>query len=120
MSVQKIRPAVRSGEFRKRIDIQQSTAVSDTEGNPGVTWATFASSWAAIEPLVGTESMTAGQMQYQVSHLVRMRYQAGITTDMRVHETAKNLYLDIQAVIDIDDVGRQLHLMCNARRYEAI
>jgi len=120
MAVASVRPTVKAGDLRRRIVIQTSTPVSDGEGNAGVTWATFASAWAAIEPLTGVEFMSAAMMTDTLSHMVRMRYQPGVTTDMRVYEAATSLYLDIQAVIDIRDIHRQLHLMCQARPYEAI
>jgi SPP1 family predicted phage head-tail adaptor len=120
MPVSSVRPTLRAGGLPRRINIEQSSAVSDTEGDIGVTWSVYCTVWAGVEPLTGTEALMAGQMASTVSHLVQMRYFPGITTDMRVHEPTTNLYLDIQAVINVREAQRSLQLMCMARKYEAI
>lgn len=120
MPVTSTRPRMRAGGIPRRINIEQSTPTSDTEGNPGVTWSVYTTLWANVEPLTGTEALQAGQMASSVSHIVLTRYYPGITSDMRIHEPTSNLYLDIQAVINVREAQQSLQLMCMTHKYEAI
>lgn len=101
---------MRAGELRHRITIQQKTVVRDTYGGETVTWTNTATVWAAVEPLSGREYFSAQQVQAEVNHRIRIRYRAGITTTMRVLWGTR--VFDILAIINLQERGREIHLMC--------
>ena len=77
---------------------------------------TFTTVWAAVEPLRGRAFMEAKAAQSEVSHRVRMRYMDGITAAMKVRFEGRIFSLD--AVLNIGERNRELHLMCVERSDE--
>ena len=70
----------------------------------------FATTWAAIRPLAGNELYKAQQIAQQVSHLVTIPWQMGITQQMTIsYEVAGNTRIfQIKAIEDPDQ--RQVEL----------
>lgn len=95
--------------------IERKTATQDANGEETISWATWATVYAAVEPLRGQEYMAGRTQQASVDTRIRIRYQDGVTTDtMRVRQ-GSDVY-DIEAVIHVREQNRELHLMC--RRQE--
>ena len=107
---------MRSGELRHRIELLASGSVSDGMGGSTSGWSTFATVWAAVEPLRGRAFMEAKAAQSEVSHRVRMRYADGITAAMKVRYEGRIFSID--AVLNINERNRELHLMCVERSDE--
>ena len=101
---------MRAGELRHRVTIQQKSVTRNTFGEEVVTWQDVATVWAAIEPLRGREFFESQQVNAEVTTRIRIRYRPGITPTMRV--VFGNRVFDIQAVINVDERNRELHLMC--------
>lgn len=76
------------GQMRHRITFQRFSGALDDYGDPIHTddtqWEDVATVWAAIDPISGREFYEAQQSQSEVSHKIRCRYRAGLTTDMRI------------------------------------
>ena len=103
---------MRAGELFQRITIQQATEVLDAAGQATMTWATFGNGqiWAAVEPIVGSETWNAQEMQPDMTHRVRIRNFPGITSKMRVlYETR---ILNIRAVKDVLEADTENYLFC--------
>lgn len=83
--------------------------VTDDEGKATATWGTFFTARAAIEDLRGREFFEAAAVNSEITTRVRIRYQKGITAEMRI---AADRTYDIIAVIDPSGRRRELHLMC--------
>ncbi len=99
-----------AGKLRHRVTVEQPTASSDGYGGSTVSWTTFATAWAAVEPLSGREYFQAQQAQAAVTHKVTMRYLSGVTPRMRVKHGSR--LLTIVSAIDTDERHRELVLMC--------
>lgn len=56
----------------------------DSRGDEQLTFETFKTVYASIEPLAGRELQYAQQMHGAVSHKIMMRYTSGITKRMRI------------------------------------
>jgi SPP1 family predicted phage head-tail adaptor len=89
------------GDLRHRITIQTFTESSNDYNEPVKTWATFATVWASVSPLIGREYFASQQITAEVTGKIRMRYLEGVTPKMRVLFSGK-IY-DIAAVIDIEE-----------------
>lgn len=107
------RPPVTTGELRHRITIQQVTEDRDALGGTSEAWSEFAQAWAAVEPIKGREYFGAQQVNSEVTHRVRLRYREGIRSQMRVQFHGR--IFGIEAVLNIDERNRELHLMCVER-----
>lgn len=101
---------MRAGKLRERIAIQQFTETQNAIGEPVKTWGTFASVWAAIIPLSGDEFFQSGQRNANVSHRIEIRARSGVNAKHRV--AYKNRVFRIEAVLNIDERDREMHLFC--------
>lgn len=100
------------GEFRHRITIEQKTrGASDGAGGfVAETWSTLAECWAKIEPKAGREMIAADQLVHRVSHVVTVRYRAGITAAARVVYQGRTLA--ILGTRELLENGRWLEMQC--------
>jgi SPP1 family predicted phage head-tail adaptor len=101
---------MRAGRMDKRVEIQQPVSVPDGAGGQTVTWTTFDTIWASIEPLQGQEYIAAQQMQTAVTHRLRIRYLEGITAAMRVKFGAR--VFQIQSILNYNERNAEMQLMC--------
>lgn len=99
-----------AGRMRHRITIQYKVVVKDTYGAETITWTTYHSCWAEIEPLTGREFLESRQTQAEEMLRMTTRYKSGITPAMRVSWSSR--YFDIQSVIEVEELGREIQLMC--------
>lgn len=114
MALQTTARPIRAGELRHRITIEQVTETRDVIGGVTESWSTFATRWAAVEPLAGREYFSAQQEEADVDHRIRLRYLAGVVPKMRVKFGAR--LFDIQTVLNLDERKRELHLMARERQ----
>lgn len=101
---------MRAGLLREYVTVQKYTATRDAYGAETKTWATHVTAWAAIEPLAGREYTEMRMSTAEVTHRIRLRYQAGITPSMRVLFGSR--VFDVLSVIDILERTKEVHLMC--------
>lgn len=104
---------MRAGKLRNPVTIQQPVETPNSYGEPETTWILFAQAWASIEPLQGREYLASAGIRSEVTTRIRMRYVEGVTTKMRV--LFGDRQFDISAVINVDERGRELHLMAVER-----
>jgi len=97
------------GSLRKRITVQAETQVPDGAGGYALGWGDVLTAWAEIAPLSGREVFAAGHLEGHVTHKITMRYQSGITTDMRVSFNGR--LFNIRAVMNVDESNRWLELV---------
>lgn len=102
-----------SGKLRHSIVIQALIEDQDEYGEATQAWETFASVRASVEPLQGREYFASQQVQAEVTTRFRIRYLAGLKPTMRVVFEGRNY--DIQAILDPNELHRELHLMCVER-----
>ena len=65
---------------------------------------------ASIEPLSGTDAITAQQVQPTATHQVRMRFTEAATTARRITFGAREF--EIQSVRNVFERGREMLLLC--------
>jgi SPP1 family predicted phage head-tail adaptor len=104
---------MKAGELNKRISLQSSTPALGTFGDQSKTWTTYATVWAAIEPLNGRELEYAKSIYSEAQYKIVIRYS---TTVASVSPTHRALYgsriFEINAVQNLLEGNRQLTLFC--------
>lgn len=75
---------MRIGELRKQISFQSEQMIADGAGGYALTWVTVLTAWGEIEPLHGDKRYVDGHLQVEATHKVTLRYQSGLTADMRI------------------------------------
>lgn len=101
-----------AGKLRHRVTLQRLLRYIDTAGDTAEDWTTFATVWAAIEPLSAREFVGSQAMQSQVALRVTIRYLDGVVATMRLLHGAK-VYV-IEGVLPDKESGLEyLTLPCS-------
>ena len=102
------------GKMRHRIAFQSFTGAVDSFGDPqhddDAQWKDEATLWAAIDPVSGKELYVVQQSQSEVTHKVRCRYRASLTTAMRIKYGSRKF--KILSIIDWEERHESLLIMC--------
>ena len=107
-----------AGKLRHRVTIQRPPDPADpenqtAEGEPTRPWDDLATRWASIEPKGGAESYQAGQVVATATHLVTMRYLAGVNEACRLKFGTRYLY--VQHVARLEEREIWMELTCEER-----
>lgn len=101
---------MRAGQLRHQVAVQSRTLTSDGMGGQTESWETKYTVYAGIWPVSARERVQAGQMETTITHRLRLRYQAGITTAMRVVFDGRTF--EIVSIINPDERNISLDLLC--------
>lgn len=89
---------MQAGRLDTRITIQRKTGGTDAWGAPlPEAWEDYATIWANVRHLSGTESIKAGADVSVVRASIRIRHRSGIDAGMRI--VAGAAVYDIEAVL---------------------
>jgi SPP1 family predicted phage head-tail adaptor len=100
---------MRAGQLRHRITIEQPTQAKNSIGEVVLTWSTFSTVWAAIEPAAGSTYYAANQLDARVDGRVRIRYRSDLLPTMRI-KFGDRIFI-IVSIIQPQENHRELHLM---------
>ena len=111
---------MRAGLLRHRVTIQTRTETQGSAGDVTWTWSDLDTVWASIEPLMGSEAVSAKQLQSRTDTRIRIRYRHGLTTKMRIkwEEPGSPIYTryyEIEAILNPRQNHRETVLMCVER-----
>ncbi len=102
---------MRIGKLRHRIAIQRYVQGESEIGDPIQYWDTLCHAWASIEPISGREFWEAERIAAEITHKVTMR-----PTETRTIPKDRIVFdsriLEIVSVLDIEERGRELNLLC--------
>ena len=101
---------MRAGRLRHRVELQENTPTVDARGDPVPDWSTYATVWAAVEPLSGAELVRFQQVQAETTCRVVMRYNADVSADDKILHDSRTL--QVLSVINRDDRNIELELLC--------
>lgn len=106
---------MRGGTLTTRAVLENPAApVSDGDGGFTEAWAPLTPSpvWCALRQpsAFDLERVQAGSVQATATHLVSMRYHAGVTTQTRL--TVGSRQLQVTGIQNVDGRNRELVLVC--------
>ena len=101
---------MRAGNLRHLVTIQKNTPTADGMGGQTASWAATSTAWAGIWPVSAKERVSNQQLETQLTHKIRIRYQAGVTTAKRVKYDTR--YFKIISIINMDERNITLDLLC--------
>jgi len=96
--------------MKRVISIQQKAKVKDSVGSWSETWSEVIKTRAAIWPVSAGEQVKNQQVENQITHKVRIRYQAGIIPEM--HIVYNSRVFEIISIINVQEENRWLDLIC--------
>lgn len=102
-------PSFDPGTLVHQVQLLRQQVGSGAAG-ANVSWVTFLTAYAAIEPMRGMDAIRAGQQVSQLTLTVTMRWQSGILPNMRV-KSLNGTYL-IQSIENIGERNIWLRMTC--------
>jgi len=105
--------ALPAGKLWTRVTIQQPAATANAVGEPVLSWSTFATVWADVQPLSSRETERYAEAVGFMTHRVRIRYLDGLTSAMRV--VYRNRVLEIGQITEQDRLWHQ-EIICTEKR----
>lgn len=105
-------PAV--GDLRVRAMIEAPVDTPDDSGAMTRTYAPLANVWAHVAALTGEARFVASRQEQSITHLVRIRWRADVTSEMRFILRSRKLL--IHSVYDPDE--RRRFLICRCEEIE--
>ena len=99
-----------SGDLRHRVELQQRVKSRNAVGEETYSWLTYATVWAAVEPLTGRELYEAQQISAEVTVRVRVRYLKSVSVEHRVLFDSRGF--NVNFVQNIEERNRELVLLC--------
>jgi len=107
---------MRIGKLRHRVTVERAKKVKDPEwGDAKDVWSSLFTTWAAVEPITGKESYLPTQTVATVSHRVTMRWPQDVTVKPTDRIFFNGRIFNIEAVLDIEERGRELQIICSER-----
>ena len=100
--------ALRPGDLREKIDIQEVTEARAPGGGTSKSWNTVTTVWAQVVPLTGGEAFAQGIARSTQFYRIVIRHLAGITPRNRVVWNGQPL--NIRTVADPDGNREALEL----------
>jgi SPP1 family predicted phage head-tail adaptor len=104
---------LRAGDMWTRITIEQASSTKNEVGEAVLSWTTFATVWAAVDSLSARETERFAETVGFMTHRVRIRYLAGITTAMRIQYRSRTL--EIGQIMEKDRLWDQ-EIICTEKR----
>ena len=98
------------GELRHQIKLQNVAASQNAYGEPIAGYGTYATVWAAVEPLQGRELEIARAIAAETTHKVTIRHRDDVAQTDRVG--FGNRMFEIISIIDPQERNRMLILIC--------
>jgi len=102
------------GQMRHRVVVENPTATADGDGGYSDSYAPVAPSpvWASIEPATAgvIEQQVGNQVEAAITHVVTMRWHAGVTTRTRLTFGSRRLF--VRGLQKIHEVGEWLVCSC--------
>ncbi len=100
----------RAGKLRHSVTIQQATEAASAYGEQTPTWSTYATRWAGVEPLSGTEFFASDARQGRRAVRFWLRNDGlAVVPKMRISHDGRTF--DIDAVIPPEKPGGYLQVM---------
>jgi len=100
------------GAMRHPVEVQAlaGSTTADSRGRSKKTYATVATIQASIVTLGGDELQQARSIEARATHRVGIWYNSRVTERTRLK--FGNRYLHVRAVDDVDQLGRDMVLIC--------
>lgn len=102
------------GAMRLRMTLEAPTDAPDDAGSMTRTYAPLAELWAEVTALSGEARFVAERQEQAITCRVRIRWRAGVTSQMRLVRGARKLL--IHSVYDPDE--RRRFLVCRCEEIE--
>ena len=108
--------AIKAGQLRHRIKIEQPSTAVDDYGDPIETWTNWPTGssngfrWANSMPSGGSEVSIGGANEFVGRFTWKMRYRSGLTAGMRITHNSRVMH--ITSVMNVDERDWEMVAEC--------
>lgn len=102
-----------AGRLRRRVTLQSPSVTRDSFGDEVITWVDVLTTWASIRPLTGREVEIGKALRGDVTHDVKLRYNANAYPGPTWRVVYGSRLLEVKHVINVDERNREVALVCN-------
>lgn len=99
---------MQAGSLRHRIAFQTSTKTKDAGGGLIETWATIATVWGSISPLIGRELTNAQMRNSETTHQITIRYLSTVNAKGRILFGSR--IFQLFEVLNMDERNIEMHI----------
>lgn len=102
-----------AGALKHRVALQDETRTPDGYGGDALSWTTVSGASALpslVTPVSGREYYFSRKLDGVTSHVVTLRYRAGVTPKQRLLFGSRPL--NIRSVLNLEEAGEWLELDC--------
>src|SRR5688500_7392149 len=105
------RVSVRAGQLRDRVQFQSATKTRNAAGEAVLTWTTYWTCWAYVQPTSGIDDLVDGNKVVQRMYRVFIRHtDSDITPQHRIVIVKDDRVLNITAVVNVHERDRMIRL----------
>ena len=104
---------IRIGKLNKQLVIEEFTRTPDGAGGAEITWADFATVWAAVRSKHGAEKLHADAPTSTTSHEIVIRYVNGLHPRMRFMDGTRKF--EILSIINVEEKDKWLSCLCREK-----
>jgi len=99
-----------AGKLNTKATIQKPVRADDSFGSVGVTWQGVGSTWIEILDSKSREFVQVAQSQAETTHVIRTRFQRGITSENRLtyNDAGTTRTLNILGVVNTGNANKEL------------
>jgi SPP1 family predicted phage head-tail adaptor len=102
---------MRAGKLRHLVTVQEE--LEDQSSMTGAVtkyWATIATVYASVDPMLGRELQRAMAERAELTYAIRLRYMPGLTPRNRILYDGRTF--NIRSVVDVEERHRELVVTC--------
>lgn len=100
-----------SGKLRHKLTIQRATHSADTHGEDVETWSDLVIVRGSIKPVSAKEKFDSDQHKSEITHIVKIRYYAGLTSADRLLFNSR-VFNFAGEPINKDELNKELEITC--------
>lgn len=97
-----------AGKLRSSITVERAVSVADGQGGSSITWATYATIPAFVNPISGTERVYAMRLESTITHRIYIRYRDDLLTSDRI--TIGSRKFQIKAILNVEERNKWLEI----------
>jgi len=101
---------VQIGSMKHRLKFQSQVKTPDAMGGTTVSWKDESVCWGSIWPVGGSEARRSGQLTFEITHNIRIRYRSDIDASYRISH--RGAYYSIVSIINPNLSNKILDILC--------
>jgi SPP1 family predicted phage head-tail adaptor len=106
---------MRSGKLNRRLLVNNPVKSQNAIGEEIITWNLYATVWASIEPIKGSEALRGNQILAEIDTKIRIRWSENIQDiSPKWRLLHEGIIYNIVSIANINTANKELEIMCKS------